>query len=459
MIIPVMLSSRFARPRTRAAACLAATGLVATLLLAAVSTPARAQSLDSLVRLAQGTHPTVEAARLAARQADARARASSAWEPPSVGIELGDLPLSDPNPFARGETMLMVEQMIPLFGQNRRMAGAEALGAVAARSEAEAAQRELGARVEREYLTLWLLDRRRALNAESRTIADALFKATETQYTVGRALQSDLFRITLEIERLGTELREIDEESAEALGRLNAIVGRPASAPVSVTEELASTSLTSLDSLAARVADHPQLRQMTAMAEMNRAEADAQEAMLDPMLMLRGGLAYMPEGHPIREDSEMLAELRAPVEHGATAEPMEDPMKWGLTVSAMVSIPLAPWSRSGPEGRAEASRLQAEEQLMRRDAMERDMVAMLQSAWGQARRARFRLDFHRRTQLPLLEKTLTALRTDYAAGRVPFSSVLDGYTMLVMGRMDAYMQEMEYAMALSMIAEIAGGQP
>lgn len=435
---------------------LLARSALAVIALISGGASAGAQSLDSLVRLAQQTHPSVAAARVASRQADARARAAAAWDPPSVGIELADVPMAEPNPFAKGETMLMVEQMIPLFGQNRRMAGAERLGEAVATSELEAAQRELRARVEREYLTLWLLDRRRALNLENRTLAEALFKATETQYSVGRAAQSDLFRITVEIERLGSESREIDEERAETLGRLNAIVGRPADAVVTVSESLAEEALASLDTLGARIAAHPQLRQMEAMAAMSLAEADAQEAMLEPMLMLRGGVSYAPEGHPIREASDMLAELRAPAEHGATAEPMEDPMRWGFSVTAMLSIPIAPWSRSGPEARAEASRLEAEEQLLRRDEMEREMRAMLSGAFGQARRARVRLDYHRRTQLPLLERTLVALRTDFANGRVPFSSVIDGYTMLTMGRMDAYMQEMEYAMALTMIAEIAG---
>ena len=34
--------------------------------------------------------------------------------------------------------------------------------------------------------------------------------------------------------------------------------------------------------------------------------------------------------------------------------------------------------------------------------------------------------------------------------------VVDGYTMLVMAHMDQYMQQMEYAMAVSMITEITG---
>ena len=124
--------------------------------------------------------------------------------------------------------------------------------------------------------------------------------------------------------------------------------------------------------------------------------------------------------------------IRTPADLDAV---LADRAKGVKVVGAMLSIPIAPWSRSGPEALAEARRLEAEEQLLRRDAMARDMSEMLRGAWGDARRARFRLDYHRRTQLPLLEKTLVALRTDYANGRVPLASVIDGYTMLTMARM------------------------
>jgi outer membrane protein TolC len=422
-----------------------------------VPAASRAQSLDSLVRLAEQTHPSVLAARTAVEQADARARAALAWEAPSVGVEFNGLPFDNPNPFARGETMLMVEQMIPLFGQNRAMARAEQLGARVGEQELAAAQRDLRARVEREYFTLWLLDRRAALNEESRTLSDALLKSAETQYSVSRAAQSDLLRINIEIERLATERATIDEESREALGRLNALLGRRLDVPVEVSESLTRNVLPTVDSLAALIGNHPALRQMEAMAAMKEAEAEAQLAMLKPMLMLRGGLMYAPEGHVLREGSEMLRELSSGEHGGVGLVPMENPNRFGFSVAAMLRIPLVPWSRSGPEELATVSRLEAQEELYRRDAMQRDMVGMLRSAWSMARRADLRREYYQRTQIPLLERTLQSLRTDYLNGRIPFSSVVEGYSMLIMGRMDAYMQQMEYAMALSELTQLTGG--
>lgn len=431
--------------------------LCATVCVIATATSHRAlaQTLDSLIRIAQTTHPSVAAARVAIDRADARARAAEAWEAPRVGLEIMDLPPNEPNPFARGETMFMVEQMIPLFGQNRAMARAERLGAAVAESQIAAVQRELAARIERDYLTLWLLERRRALNADSRRIAEVLFKAVEAQSTLGIASQADLFRATIELEKLGMENQFIDDEHRDVRARLNTLLGRADSTTIAISDTLGRALAGDIDELEELLAEHPSLRAMEAMAAMSNAEAEAQLAMLDPMLMLRGGVSYAPEGHAIREGSDMAARIAAGVEHGSRVV-MDDPMRWGITVGAMVSIPLASWSRSGPEALAEERRMQAQEQLLRRDAMLREMSGALRGAMAQARRAQLRRDYHVRTQIPLLERTLQSLQAEYINGRAPFASVIDAYAMLVMARMDAYMQEMEYAMAIAMIKEMTG---
>jgi cobalt-zinc-cadmium efflux system outer membrane protein len=429
--------------------------LLGIALVATAGSQLRAQPLDSLVAIAEQTHPSVAAARLVIEQADARSRAAAAWNAPSAGLEFSDLPFNNPSPFARGETMLMVEQMIPLFGQNRAMAAAEALGARVGEEGVASIRRQLRARIQREYYTLWLLERRRALNTENVALSEALYKGVETQYTVGRASQSDMLRIALEIERLKNDRTIIDEEWIEATSRLNAILGREPATPIAIVSPLPAGGIDPIDSLTVRLRDHPDLRRMEAMAAMSEAEATAQEAMLKPELMVRGALGYAPEGHPIREGSDLFASIGEGAHGATTGEPMA-PMRFGFTASAMLSIPIAPWSRSGPQGRADAARLEGQEQLLRRDAMQREMSGMLQSAVSMARRARFRAVFYRDRQIPLLQQTLQTLRSDYANSRVPFASVVEVYSMLVMTRLDGYMQEMEYAMALSMITELVG---
>lgn len=408
---------------------------------------AAAQPLDTLVRRAVEKHPSVAALRIAVQQADARARSAEAWEAPQAGIEFRMLPPSNPNPFAKGETMLMVEQMIPLFGQNRTMA--KAMSAMAEVSEAQLAalQRELRMRVESEYYTLWLLQQRAALNEENQEIAAMLYRTVEARYEVNRTAQSDVFSAALEQEKLATEAREIEEETNEVQARLNALLSQPVGTPIAVEDSVSLVPLPAFEELVAHVREHPMLHTMEAMAAQSRAAAAAKEAMLSPMLMLRGGIAYMPEGHPLREAT--------PVQHAATG--MNDAMKFGITAGAMISIPIVPWARSGAEAAADADRLQAEEALQQRDGMEQELVGQLRAAYAKAARIQLQERYYRATQLPLLEQTLVALQNDYANSRVPFSSVLNGYSMLVMAKLELAMKHMEYAMTLSMITQLTGG--
>lgn len=416
--------------------------LLVALLLCPTSTIA--QSIDSLVRRAVEAHPSIEALRLAVRQIDARANVEEAWDAPTVGLQFSELSPSNPNPLSKGETMVMMEQTFPLFGQKKAMARAMRIGSEVGEAKLDDLRRDLRLRVEQEYYLLWLFDRRAEVNTENRRIAELLYKAIEVQYATSTGRGSDLLRIRSEAERLENEAREIAEERAGELARMNALLLRPSGQPIRIDERFAVRDLPALDSLEALVTGHPQLREMEAMARMSDAQAEAETTMLEPMLMLRGGVGYMPEGHPLREGN-FSAEMG-----------VMDTMHFTFTIGAMISIPIAPWSGAGPRQRAESYRIEAASKLRDRDAMHLEMLSMLRSACSNARRANLRLTYYHDTQLPLLERTLDALRAEYLGGRTPFNAVMDGYQMLAMARMDAYMQQMQYTMSLSMISQLTG---
>lgn len=416
------------------------------------SSRAPAQTLDSLVRLAVGTHPSLRAARLAIAQADSRARSAAAWEPPKIGVELSSLPLSDPNPFAKGETMLMAEQTIPLFGQTNAMAHAAALEGEVATAQLQGSYRELRSRVAEEYYMLWLLKRKDDLLEENRHHTDLLYDAAENRYTAGRGTQAELFRAKIERQRLEVEAKEIALRRRESLARLNALLARASDAPVQVADSLPAPPLPSLDSLMALLTQHPSVTRMDAMSRASDAMAEAQESMLRPMLMLRGGIGYMPEGHPIREATPMAM-------IGDAVAPTMGPMYFGLGLTAMISLPFAPWSRSGPAELAEANRLAAAGDLEERSAMLQELAAALSSAYAKAERAALRRDYYRQNELPLLDHALSSTLADFTGGRADLTSVVEIYHMRAEAYDAAYMQEMEYANALSTITDLTGVAP
>lgn len=410
----------------------------------AMPAAAAAQPLDSLVATALRVHPNVRAAQRAIAAADHRARAASAWDPPSVGIEFRDLVVDNPTPWNNGETMLMAEQMIPLFGQNRAMANAMAAERPVAEASLEAVQRKIRLRVQEEYLSAWLADRTLEQNAEEQRLTELIHRSATISFEAGKTASSDLLRIESELARLANQATTISTERAESVGRLNTLLARPANSPIQIAAELPPASLPPFDSARAAIANHPALRQMEAMAQMSRLQAEAATAMGRPMLMLRGGIGYMPEGHPLREASVG--------EHGATTT--SEPMNWGLTVGAMMTIPSIGWSRDRAEGETLAWETEAEKNLEEGAGMKLEMEGMLRAAYARAERAASTIRSLRQTQTPLLERTLQALRNDYAANRTSLSALLDGMKMLAMTRMELLMAQMEQAMGAAMVGEL-----
>lgn len=410
----------------------------------AMPAAAAAQPLDSLVATALRVHPNVRAAQRAIAAADHRARAASAWDPPSVGIEFRDLVVDNPTPWNNGETMLMAEQMIPLFGQNRAMANAMAAERPVAEASLEALQRKIRLRVQEEYLSAWLADRTLEQNAEEQRLTELIHRSATISFEAGKTPSSDLLRIESELARLANQATTISTERAESVGRLNTLLARPANSPIQIAAELPPASLPPFDSARAAIANHPALRQMEAMAQMSRLQAEAATAMGRPMLMLRGGIGYMPEGHPLREASVG--------EHGATTT--SEPMNWGLTVGAMMTIPSIGWSRDRAEGETLAWETEAEKNLEEGAGMKLEMEGMLRAAYARAERAASTIRSLRQTQTPLLERTLQALRNDYAANRTSLSALLDGMKMLAMTRMELLMAQMEQAMGAAMVGEL-----
>jgi outer membrane protein TolC len=426
---------------------------LAALLLTLVTARLDAQPVEWFVARAIDTHPSLRGAQLAIEANDARARSLLAWEAPRLSIDATDLPPGNLDPLSHGEAMFTAEQNIPIFGQNRAMSDAAALESDAARANLESLRFTLRSRVEQAYYGLWLIDRRAALTTLNRKHAEILYNAAEARYETERTPQSDLFKMSSEIESIATSEKELAEDRAAALAQLNALLGRPIDTPVALDDSLRTAELPPFDSLATALGSNPDLARMEAMAAAARAEADAQDRMLKPMLMVRGGLGYMPEGHPLRQ-----ANIPALVGEHAAHE--IHPISYlGLSAGVTFTLPFAPWSRTGPEELAESHRLEAEERLHDRDAMRLEMIADLRSAYARARRARARIDFYRMTQLPLIDKTFESALGDYTNNRAPFSSLIDAYHMRAIAYEDLYMQQADYAMALSMINQLAGGRP
>lgn len=426
------------------------TAVLAFSIVLAGNLTASAQPLDSLVRAGVERHPSLESVRLAAEQAEFKGESLSAWSPPRAGVEMRMLPPLNPNPFSRGETMFMVEQDIPLFGQKNRMGEAAKLEADVRRQEHAVLERELRSRITSLYYRAWAVDRRRELNRENRQLAELLYDDATTRFELDRGSQTDLYRLGTEIEELNATLRSLNRERESLQGVMNALLLHDAGDTLVIVDSVPVTPLPPFASLLEGLNQHPALRKMEESARMSEAQAVAAESQLDPMLMLRGGVALMPQGHPARMGT--LENMVGEINRGGSPESET----FGLMAGAMLSIPIAPWSRSGPEAQAESARLQGKRALADRETVRQELIADLRRAYDAAEQSMIWIEHYRDRQIPLLMQTLETLRSEYINGGASVTSLIETYGMLVDARERIIKSRMEYGIALVQIERIAG---
>lgn len=412
----------------------------------------QAQSVDSFMSLALEGHPEVASVALQVESIRARSRGMEAWDPPRVGVRISMLPPGNPNPFAAGETMLMAEQDIPLFGMRRRMAAAELAMIPVEEVRIALLERQLRREIVRDYFTIWRIDRTVELNRENRELLEKIYEEGRARFTLSDRNSAALYDLASDIERLDAERERLLSERREHVATINILTGRPLDLPVSPIMPTTAEALPDFETLRQGLEAHPALLQMERMAEASETMAEARDAELEPMLMLSAGLSVMPDGHPVRTRNlaMMVGEIMGEEEGGGHGTIL------GLSVGGMISIPTAPWSRGSADAAEEADRLDALALRANRRTMLREMTAELREMIGMVERTAIMERFYREKQIPLLEKEIEVLRIEFIAGRALLSEVIDAYRMLLMVREEIIMQQSERAEGIEGVEIMTG---
>ncbi len=153
---------------------------------------------------------------------------------PRVMVNLVNLPLDDPSFTQEGMTQLQlgISQMLPYPGKL-------ALRGEAASQEARAALSDVAERrlqLKRDTKIIWwnlfFLDRALEINDRNREILSQFVTVAETRYEVGQGLQQDVLLAQLELSQLDDRDILLHRLRQSEAARLNALLDRPASAPV-----------------------------------------------------------------------------------------------------------------------------------------------------------------------------------------------------------------------------------
>ena len=437
-------SSMIRSPRT-----VPITLLVLIALLAASGNRVCGQSAVQLVDDALVDHPSLVAVAERVAAAEARARSLLAWSAPRIGVESRMLPVSRPVPFLAGETMLMAEQKIRLGDADERRADALRAAVDVDRLDTLVLQRRLLGLVAADLAELRRTDRLAAIERESREVLETLYREAKGRLRVDVVGSAPLYHLAAKITAVDAAIDLLDSERRERVERINILLGRPVDRPIVVDTAAENRSLPSFDAARKRLVDHPPVLRLVRRSRAALVAADA-VGTLEPDVMLRAGVIWMPDGHPVRTArlGTAVGELAGEATSGIE--------RLGLMVGASLSLPGVGWSRAAADEKATAARIEAGALLNEQEETLRDLALPLRSAYGIVERADRMIRHYRDDEIPLLAQQVAVVRSAWRVDRAELRELIDLYNDLLELRTKVVGMRVERERAIAVIEGLVG---
>jgi outer membrane protein TolC len=384
-------------------------------------------SLESVLVLARQLSPELAARALDTAAARARVTIAGSLADPQIQVMSDDI---DRTSGSRPVKMIYsFQQEIPLWGRRdlrREIARAEA-GQMTA--QAQAAEVELVERVKvafaRYYTSYEAVHRTEDLHRAIHGIA----QVARERYAQGRGEQQEVFRAAVETTRVATEIVRLEAALRSAQGQLNALLVRPAAAPLAPPERLRPL---------------PDARALEPARLAERARA------ANPALAADAAAVSGAETNRRLTDRNWYPDLTlgaSAIDRSGFGPPgyqawiaMKVPLQWGLRAAQS--------AEAGAQAGAARARLEARAQQIRSDLAE--AVAGFEGS-------RRTVDLIRRQLLPQAEALVRSGAAGYGFGRVDLATVLRAQHDLADFRLQLLSAEFDGQRQLALIERLVGG--
>jgi outer membrane protein TolC len=369
------------------------------------ATPADA-SLDRLVAMALAAAPEVAAARAAVETARLRVIPAKTLPDPWLNTTFQNegrtLSLGEAEGSFAG---LMLSQAFPWPGKL-------ALAANVAESEAREVETamlgraalRIEARVRNAWYDLVLARALARLVEERRATARQIEETTRDRYAAGLAIQQDVLRAQVELARID-EMAAVQRAAiTSSLAAINRLIGRPHDSTIDTPVELPAIEPLTAESAAAWIASvrerSPEARAARQGIETAQLQVSIAKKSFLPDFVVSAGSMY----------------------RGSFAM---GPM-WQAGVG--VSLPL--WIGRRQENQLAEARARTAGRTAEADAVERDAELRSRERVAPLEAANDAAIVHRDRILPLDQLSLESAQASYAAGKIPFITVLDAVNTL-----------------------------
>lgn len=388
---------------------------------AAAAGDATAFNLRQLVDIAQRDNKDLQAARYAVDIG--RARLIQAGLLPNPRLDLSgrnDSAFKNEGEYSRSAA---VSQQFPIAGRILRQKDVARVDVALAQAEVEEAERKLAGDVAANVYRLLVIDRQIQSRDKLIGIEEKLAKATRDRLKAAEVSELDVNTVQLDLQRLSQERALLLSQGQSLRVALNTLIGRPASAALSVDEPMPEAeTLPSREQLQAQAfRSRPDLR--SALLGADRAQAEKALAKAQRWEDWSLGLGL---------EQDRLAIEGAP--------PQGSDRALGLSLS----IPLPVFNRNqGLIAEAEASAGQAKARI---DALRLGIAGEIASAHTEAANLQQSVNQYRQELLPVSERNVQLAQKGYGEGLVSVLEVVQAQRQLAdlntayLNTLDQYLQ-------------------
>lgn len=388
--------------------------------------------LPSLLAIARDRNPDYAAMRHEVQAAAERVTPAGTLPDPRLRVELMDITrMGTQNPTVLpanvGSTRYLLMQDLPWFGKlelRQRIAELEADGA---QGKALGTWSELAAKIKTAQAQRVYLQGNAKLTREIQGLIGSLEKIARSRYAGGLAPQQDVIRAQIEQTSILNELVALESESRQVNARLNALLARPAAAPLADPENPGT---------------------LPAAARLDPAALEARVRSRNPQLFTEDARIKAAE-----QSRDLIHKNRYPdFSFGISPTQYQRSIKeWGLMVE--VNIPLQQASRRAQEREAEAMLAAAR---ARKEETANQLLAGLAENLAGIEAARRTERLATGSLLPQAELTFNAALAGYENAKVDFATLLDAQRQIRMARQNQIKAQFEGQVRLAEIEKLLG---
>jgi cobalt-zinc-cadmium efflux system outer membrane protein len=246
----------------------------------------RGMTLEQALQMAEQTHPDLARAKARVDAALGRAQQAAAFPNPEIGVRMESARLNGATT-DDAEFLAGVAQPIPLGGRLDAARRVEERDRQRLLHELEVKRLEVRRRVQGAFAAVLYLDRVSRAQEETLVSWESAVKIAQARVQAGDAIPEEVSRVEIEVVRLRLAMDRVRSLRQVGVASLSSAIGEPALEVESVEGSLESgLELPALETLTARLQEHPLLASAIADVDAQAARVELAEAQRIPDINL-----------------------------------------------------------------------------------------------------------------------------------------------------------------------------